>query len=386
MHRFLTGVVLTLASVTTPDHGVTRFVFDGNRMYAELGFFRPDGSTHRALAFVDMGSPEMVLRESLFKDLKLDEGRPLAFSAGALRIEMPAAQVVSEPRAPSSMGSDLKVEGILPASILKNYQVVIDYRRRTLELGRPGAFKPQGIAVPFRMNDKTGLITIDVSVDGTSYPITIDNGSAYTWVRQSAAGNWLTAHPDWERGVGAVGASNVMMSGDLTETSGTLLRVSRFSVGSLVLSNVGVLAAGPGKVEGLDLFDWYSQKNAGSVIGWIGGNVLKAFRITIDYPNHVMYWLKQREIETHDLDQVGLTLRSEHGAFFVAAVATKNGKPSVDGVMPGDKLVLVAGLETATATWGALFAALHGHPGELRTLTIERDGQRLVVRAPVTAF
>src|SRR5262249_36639460 len=160
----------------------------------------------------------------------------------------------------------------------------------------------------------------------------------------------------------------------------------RISLGSVVLSNAGALAAGPGTVEGLDLFDWYSQKNSGPVIGWIGGNVLKAFQITVDYSNRVMYWLKQRDLETHDLDQVGLTLQSKGGAFVVAAIATRNGKPTVESVMPGDTLVRVAGLETATATWGALFAALHGRPGELRTLTIDRDGQRLVVRAPVTAF
>jgi hypothetical protein len=386
MNRFLTGVVLALASVATPGQGTTPFVFDGNRMYAELGFLRPDGSMHRALAFVDMGSPDMVLRESLFKDLKLDEGRPLGFNVGALRIEMPAAAVVSEPRAPSSIGSDLKVEGILPASVLKNYQVVIDYSRRTLALGRSATFKPQGVAVPFRMNDKTGLISVDMSVDGRSHPITIDNGSAYTWIRQSTARRWLTSHPDWVRGIGAVGPSNMMMSGDVTETSGMLIRMSRVSVGPLVLANAGALAAGPGTIEGVDLFDWYSRKNAGPVIGWIGGNILKAFRITIDYPNHVMYWLKQRDLETHDLDQVGLTLQSERGAFVVAAIATRNGQPTVEGVMRGDKLVRIDGLDTANATWGTLFAALHGQPGERRSLTIERDGRQLVVQAGVTAF
>jgi hypothetical protein len=236
------------------------------------------------------------------------------------------------------------------------------------------------------MNDRTGLISIDVSVDGTSYPITIDNGSAYTWVRQSTGKTWLAAHPNWEHGVGAVGASNMMMSGDRSETAGIMMRIPRIAVGSLALSNAGALAAGPGTVDGQDLFDWYSQKNSGAVIGWIGGNILKAFQITIDYPNRIMYWLKQRDLEANDLDQVGLTLRSDHGAFFVAGIATKNGKPAVDGIMPGDKLVRVAGLETATATWGALFAALHGQPGALRTLTIDRNGQTLVVRAPVTAF
>ncbi|HEY2905991.1 MAG TPA: hypothetical protein VGJ29_08820 [Vicinamibacterales bacterium] len=145
---------------------------------------------------------------------------------------------------------------------------------------------------------------------------------------------------DWARGVGAVGASNMMMSGDRTETAGTL----------------------------------------------IGGNVLKQFRLTIDYPNRLTYWLEQRDPESHDLDQVGLPLQSERGVYIVAAVATKNGKPTVDGVLPGDELVRVGDLELANATWGAIYNAMHGAPGEPRTLTLDRKGTRLTVVARVTAF
>src|SRR5439155_18642915 len=186
--------------------------------------------------------------------------------------------------------------------------------------------------------------------------------SAYTWFRQTTAKNWLGLHPEWERGVGAVGASNMMMSGDGTETSGTLLRIPEISLGPLMLKDVGVLAAGSGRSfsGNLDLFDWYSQKNATPVIGWIGGNVLKQFRLTIDYPNQIMYWLKQSDPDSHDLDQVGLTLRSEHGEYIVAAVAKKNGMPTVDGVSPGDRLIRVGDLETRNATWGAIYNAMHG--------------------------
>ena len=85
------------AAAAAPHSGTTPFVFDGNRMYAELVFLRPDGSTHRALAFVDLGTPAVALRESLFKDLKLDRGQPLVFTIGGFRIQVPAADVVSEP-------------------------------------------------------------------------------------------------------------------------------------------------------------------------------------------------------------------------------------------------------------------------------------------------
>lgn len=193
MRRLLCAATLALVGVAAaPPSGTTPFVFDGNRMYAKLAFLRPDGSAHRALAFVHMGSPAIALRASLFADLQLDQGQPLVFTIGGFRIQVPAADVVSEPRTPSSLGVELKVEAILPARVLKNYQVA--------------------------------------------------------------------------------------------------------------------LAVDPGTIENLDLFDWYSQKNAGPVVGWIGANVLKAYRITIDYPSRVMYWQQQGDPDTHDLDQVGPAL------------------------------------------------------------------------------
>lgn len=378
---------LCLAQGSRPA-GTTKFALDGNRMYAELGFVRPDGSIHRALAFVDMGSPSMVLRESLFKDLQLDRRKLLVFNVGELSVEVPGADVTSESREPSSIGSELKVEAILPASILEKYRVVIDYRERTLELARFATDKPPGILVPIHINQRTGLIAVAVSINGKPYQITIDNGSAYTWVSQNAAKDWVVSHPEWKRGVGAIGASNMMMSGEPTETSGTLMRIPEISLGPLILKDVGMLAAGPSKnfPGNLDLFDWYARKNAVPVIGWIGGNILKAFRLTIDYPNQMTYWLKQSEPDTHDLDQVGLTLQSDRGAFFVAAVATRNGKPTVDSVLPGDKLIRVGALDTRNATWGAIYEAMHGSPGETRSLTIERNGHQITIATKVTAF
>ena len=220
------------------------------------------------------------------------------------------------------------------------------------------------------------------------YAVTIDNGSAYTWFSQAAAKEWLVAHPDWERGVGAVGASNMMMSGEATETAGILLRIPELTVGSMKLTNVGALAAGtstsfPGHLE---LFDWYSRKNAIPVIGWIGGNVLRAFRLTIDYQNETIYWEQQHQVDPDDLNQVGLTLRSERGTFSVAAVATRHGTPTVDGVLPGDRVLRIDGLDMKSATWGAIFAALHGRPGEIRSLVVERHGATLTVLARVTEF
>lgn len=330
----------------------------------------------------------MEITASLFKELALDQGRPLSFQVGDLAVSVPAGEVASDPSEPRSMGSDLRVEAMLPAGVLEKYEVILDYQNRTLTLAEARTIRPEGTSVPFRVSPQTGLIAVDTLIDGKSYPVTIDNGSAYTWFRQDSVKSWLAAHPDWERGVGAVGASNMMMSGDGPEASGILLRIPEVRIGPLTLKRVGALGVGRGRspVEGLDLLDWYSTKNVVPVIGWIGGNVLKNFRLTIDYEGRTMYWFRQSEPDTSDQNQVGLTLRRRAGEYIVAFVATRNGKPTVEGVQAGDKLVRIGGLETKGATLGSIYDALHGKPGDVRVLVVERGSDRLTVRANVIAF
>jgi hypothetical protein len=365
--------------------GTAPFLFDTNRMYAELAFVRPDGTLRKTLTFVDLGSPSTILSEALFKELQLDQKKPLTFNIGDMPVSVDSSAVTSDTWLPYSIGDDHRVEALLPASVMQKYQVVIDYRRRTLSLAQPGTLKPAGAPLPFRVNLKTGLIAVDASINGHAYPVTIDNGSAYTWFRKTTVQEWLAVHPDWERGTGAVGTSNMRMADDGIEATGTMVRIPEVQLGSLHLRQLGALAIGPSR-SNEDFIDWYSQKNPVPVIGWLGGNVLQGFRITIDYPNRMSYWLRQTELDPHDLDQVGLTLESKGGKYLVAAVATQNGKPTVEGVQVGDKLLQVGALHTDVATRGAIFSAMHGKPGEVRTLLLERDTKQITVQAKVAAF
>ena len=183
---------LCLALRLSAAAGTTSFAFDGNRIYARLDFVRPNGSIHRALAFVDTDSPSMILKEALFRELQLDRDRPLRSRAGDFEIEVPRAVVVRDPSPTRSMGTDLKVEAVLAAGVLHKFGVVIAYGLRTLTLDRPASLASAGISV-----------------------------------------------------VGAVGASNMMMSGDGPEASGILVRIPEIALGALRLENVGVLGAAP---------------------------------------------------------------------------------------------------------------------------------------------
>jgi hypothetical protein len=369
----------------TKSSGTVPFIFAGNRVYAELAFVRPDGSLHKALAFVDLGSPSTILSEALFNELQIDQKKLLTFKVGEMAVHVDPSSVTSDTWLPYSIGGNRKVEALLPAGVLQKYQVVIDYAQRTLTLAEPGTLAPTGVPVPLRLNEKTGLIAIDVSINSRPYPVAVDCGSAYTWLRKTIVQEWLEVHPDWQRGTGAVGAANMRMADDGIEAAGILVRVPEITLGSLSLQQVGALAIGPSSTN-WDFMDWYSEKNPGPVIGWLGGNVLQGFRITIDYPNHKIYWLQQKKLDPHDLDQVGLTLTSKNGEYFVAAIATQNGKATVEGVKVGDKLLQIGALRTSTATWDSIFSAMHGKPGEFRTLLLERDTKQFTVQAKVVDF
>jgi hypothetical protein len=290
------------------------------------------------------------------------------------------------------------VEAVLSGKLLKDYQVVFDYGQRTLSIARPGTLKPTGLAVPCRVNEKTGLISVDVLIDGRRYAVAIDTGSAYSWFRRETSEQWLRNHPQWARGTGAVGESNMQTRADGAEAGATILRLPEIALAALHLRQIGALGIAPhappfppvpgaGPVQG-DFFDWYSRKAPEPVIGWLGGNVLKGFRLMIDYPNHMTYWERERELNPHDLDQVGITLETRDDAkgYFVAAVATKGGRATAEGVQAGDKLVRIDGMPLEGTTRGAIFSSLHGTPGQMRVLTLVRDGRELTVQVPVTDF
>ncbi len=392
---------LTFSARPLSTSGTAPFIFDDNRIFAELTFPRPDGSPRKAYAFVDLGTPALTLNESLTNDLQFDESRPLVFQIGELKISVDSRAIQTN-RGSGFTGPDGKktipVEAILPGSIMKNYQVTFDYAARTLTFAPPNTVKPEGIAIPCRVNEKTGLISIDANIAGHTYQVAIDSGSAYTWLRADVTDQWLATHPEWKRGKGAVGESNMQSRPDGAEAAATILRIPEITIGSLHLEQIGALgispqappfppAPGEPPVRG-NFFDWYSRKTPEPVIGWLGGNVLKGFRVTIDFPNHTTYWQRETNLDPHDLDQVGITLENHNNekGYFVAAIAEQNNKPTVEGLQPGDKLIQIDNLQVSDLTRGGIFNALHGKPDTTRTLILERNGKQFTVPAKTTAF
>jgi hypothetical protein len=397
------------ASATVP------FVFDNNRMFVDLAFVAPDGSLRKARAFVNQGSGSFVLTNALYRELGIGDGRALRVRIGAMEIaadprvvqpedmanaftlrlnpfgkDQTAAEAAKGPGGSSAlMAAPMNVEAVLPPGLLASFETAFDYGARTLTLAAPGTLNPEGVAVPIRVNPVTGFATLDVSVGGKTYPAVIDDGGSYGLFRASVVADWIKAHPGWLRAEGGVGESNLTMSGDF-ETRAPVVKVPDATLGALHLSELGVIGPTPegllgGMVEG-KFWDWYSVKAGEEVSGAIAGNTMKSFRVTFDYRNGMSYWLQEAPLDTHDLDQVGLTLVHLGGHTGVAGIVRKNGVETVSGAQPGDEILAIDGRPTTAMTRGEVLDALHGTPGARKHLTLKRKGQTLELDAPVTAF
>lgn len=165
------------------------------------------------------------------------------------------------------------------------------------------------------------------------------------------------------------------------------MRLPEIQLDGLSLSEVGALGIGPGWDKTVPrFFGWYSKKTPGPVVGFLGGNVLRQFRVEIDYAGGATYWKREAPPDPHDLDQVGISIQPVAEGYVVYGVATQNGKKAVDGVEAKDRLIAVDGVPLAGVTMGTALRALHGKPGDVRELKLERGAKTFVVKARVMRF
>ena len=407
-------------TIPTPS-GPVSFRLDDNRVFVPVTLVAADGRERSALALMNMGFAGPALSNALYRELSVGEGRPLRMRVGRTEIDIDPQTVQPEsevldfqlhltrhpaPATPEAqaayaakkaqgagglmkaLAAPLPVEVVLPAGVLTPYRVTLDYGARTLSLDSPDGPPPEGVPVPMRVNASTGFATVDAVIGGERRSMVIDDGGSFSALRLGLANTLAIRHPDWLRSRGGVGEANLSL-GD-TDVGAPVLRTPEARLGSLILAPFEVVGFGvPGAVGAIAtpaFWHFYSYRAGERVDGWLAGNVLKSFRLTLDYPHHMSYWREEAPLDAGQLDQVGLVLSREGRAVTVAGVALRAGQPTVAGVLPGDKLISIDGSAVDGLTRGQLLLALHGRPGETRNLVLSRKGERVQVQAPVTGF
>jgi hypothetical protein len=383
-------------SVTVP------MTLDHNRMLVDAEIQRQDGSWRPARLWVDTGNPEFFISEALARDLGIDLSTASKdATGGALEVAPPAgvriggllldfqgvtSRVLFEPR---WLFSTMHNDANLPATVLQRYHVIFDYPGSGLTIAAPGSLKPRGTRAPASINRSTGIVQLDAVIAGEPFSFALDNGASYSFASDEPILRLAEQHPDWPRCTGAVGCANIWGYWP-REGAWPVLRVPELEWGGVRLTDVGIVALPAFFAGGASVGAWYSQKTASPVVGFLGPNALKAFRVEIDYAGSAVYFTPGAGASPgaggagHDMDLVGLTLRlGADGRYLVIGIAEKDGQPVVAGVEPGDVLLEVGGMAVTGATMGTAVDALRGTPGDVRTLVLERNGTRIVVEARV---
>jgi hypothetical protein len=184
---------------------------------------------------------------------------------------------------------------------------------------------------------------------------------------------------------GAAGCANMWGWWPPDEQYAPVARVPEIVWGGVRLAGVGVVGVEGVQRGGPLLGAWYSQKSARPVKGFLGPNAFKGYRVEIDYAGSAVYFEKGAALpDSNDMDIVGLALRPENdGSYTVIGIVKQGVKATVEGVVPGDRLLRIGSLEVTGATMGTVIDALRGKPGDIRTLFLDRGGAKIKVDAVV---
>jgi len=377
-------------SVTVPA------TIDHNRVIVDADVLLPDNTWHSVHAWVDNGNPELEMSRKVSTMLALpvtcgdqecSAPPPRQIAVGGMLLNLTGLKSAKLPLKPVSashiLAAGMDVDINLPASVLRQYDVLINFPEHKFTLGVPGTIRFAGSSSRVQVNAANGLIEVPSQIEKKKMNLALDLGSCISFLSEDLFDSLAKAHPDWPHMTGAVGSAN-MWGGD-AETSWKVMRVARLQYGPLFLTDVAEVALSK------NVMDFLEKRAAMPTSGIVGSNVLLNYRVGLDYAHSMVYFDIGRLFNFPDFDVIGLVLRPEDdGRFRILGIADPDAKPSLpsgpDGVQPGDYLIAVNGIPVRGVTMGQVWSMLGGTPGQERRLTIERGGKTSTVIANVQHF
>jgi hypothetical protein len=386
----LAGIAIAQAS---PNSSTVPITLDHNRVIIDVYFPMPDGSKTRVRGWVDNGNDGMWITESLAKKLSLQSSGETREAMGMkVRMVQPPPQLLVGNMAISlkdvkqargivdrdsiAPGSSAQIN--LPATVLRNYDVLVDYPNREFTIAAPATLHFTGKPSKAFINPANGLIQITGALENEKQNLGLDLG-AVSFISNATLSDWIKKNPRWPHMTGAIGPANLWGLDD--EPTWTLLRIPKIEYGSTMLTNV-LAASFPG-----ENMDWFQKRAGTSSIGILGADALLNYKVGLDYAHGTVYFDQTSTFSLPNTDVVGLVLRPEpDGRYTIIGVAEYQGKPSVPEVQKGDVLLTVDGGRATGGTMGQVWSLLSGSPGTIRTLVVERGGKQVTIQAKVVSF
>lgn len=325
-------------------------------------------------ALVDTAGSALCLRQSLVDELGLqvhewldDHGAPvsvveppeLRLGDALLDTEGLVAYGFDDVR-PLGLAAR-QADLLLPAPVLRRHHVVLDDPGGTMSVADPGSIERAGVPVPVFIDDDSGYVVANVEIDGETFDLLVDTAVTCSAAVDGLLRAWQGDHPDWPVSASAVGPGNV--TGMPVEARVPMLRVPLVQLGPFSVPEVAFAWRGAGDVP---------------TDGTLGGNVLRLFRVDLDYPSGSVRLEQGAPFPDNDAELVGVVLALGDEGWEIAATVS-----GLEDVRPGDSLVAVDGTATDGRSLPEVLDLLRGTPGDRHQLTLRREGATLDVHAPV---
>jgi hypothetical protein len=304
---------------------------------------------------VDTGSPLMLVDQTKFQGLTLPARTQVTanVTAGQFTIDnVPIIQV--------SIGSNmdpLAFAGLFGGNVMRQFTVRLDYANPDLafRLGMPSmepatdGVEVPGAAIAFKLEGggrgqvsagetisyPATRIPLTVDVEGVSHPFILDTGASETTVRGSI---FSTLTTDGRKQLSGLPISTV--SGP---ASSTVTRTRMLTVGGETVTNPAVMTLG--QPIGDDIIDTIQSEVGHPIDGLLGGNFLREFMVTIDYPKGTLHLQRYTSVTIVDeFKRVGFELGTGTGTHRYAVGVVYTGTDAAAKMLTvGDVVLTVDG-------------------------------------------
>jgi hypothetical protein len=331
---------------------------------------------------VDTGAPVVVIDASQYPGLTFPDQPTVT---GDLQVgEMTINDVPIVPMSFSGTMDPLNFAGLLGGQLMRQFAARLDYAHpdAAFRLGTPPMeMATDGVETPGNATDFTlqggGLgklpngdiisfpatrIPLQVDVEGVTHPFILDTGASETTVRTSLFTNATTD--------GRAQLSGLPITTVMGATTATVTRVRSLTVAGATVTNPVIMTIGDTLLDGIEM----EVKHP--VDGLLGGNFLREFMVTVDYPAGVLHLQRYTTPPIADeFKRVGIELGVSGGAHrYAVAKIYPNTDAASKQLTVGDEIVSVDGQALDALDPGAADAALNGAVGSTKMIQFGHAG------------
>jgi len=326
---------------------------------------------------VDTGSPVVLIDPTKFPGAQVPTQTQIRgnLSFGDFTVDqIPMMQIRT-----SGAMDPLAFAGLLGGNVMRQFSVQLDYADplNAFRLGTPPMdSSPPGVALPgttFAFTLEGGgrgqlqgetvtivptRIPVTVDIDGVSRPFILDTGASETSVRSTV---YAAIIADGRPELHGLPISTV--SGP---TMASVTRARTMTVAGQSIANAAVMTIGD------QILDSIQQEVKHPIDGLLGGNYLREFLVTIDYPLGSMRLQRYDTPPVADeFKRIGIELGAGSGSHsFVVGVVYSDTDAELKQLNPGDELIAIDGQSLDGLDSLAADALLTGTVGTTRQVQL----------------